>query len=84
MNIAIDTNRLTDLFQGDSQLATELGGCDRVLVAFVLAEMKAGFLGGTRQARNELLLHRFLMKPTVEVVAPGRETMEYYARCSPS
>ncbi len=28
MRVALDTNRLTDLFQGDSALANQLGSCD--------------------------------------------------------
>ena len=54
MRIALDTNRLTDLFQGDAALAAFLGTCDEVWIPFVvLAEMKAGFYGGTRQTQNE-------------------------------
>jgi len=50
MRIALDTNRLTDLFRGDVELAGLLGSCDEVWIPFVvLAEMKAGFYGGTRQ-----------------------------------
>jgi tRNA(fMet)-specific endonuclease VapC len=81
VKVVLDTNRLTDLFQGDARLARELGQCDRVLIPlFVLAEMKAGFYGGTRQSRNEALLRSFLSRPTVEVVMPSRETTEHYAR----
>jgi tRNA(fMet)-specific endonuclease VapC len=39
----------------------------------------AGFYGGTRQRRNEALLRRFLAKPTVALLLPGRETAEQYA-----
>src|ERR1022692_3103340 len=47
MRIALDTNRLIDLFQGDASLAAFLGTCDEVWIPFVvLAEMKAGFYGG--------------------------------------
>ena len=46
----------------------------------VLAEMMAGFHGGTQQYRNEALLRRFLTKPTVAVLLPDRETAEQYAR----
>ena len=46
----------------------------------VLAEIKAGFFGGTQHNRNELLLQALLAKPTVEVLMPNRETAEQYAR----
>ena len=51
---ALDTNRLTDLFQGDAALAEWLGTCEQVWIPLiVLAEIKAGFLGGTQHGRNE-------------------------------
>ena len=81
MRVALDTNRLTDLFQGDSELAERLAACEEVWVPLiVLAEIKAGFYGGTQQHRNETLLRRLLAKPTVSVLLPSRETAEHYAR----
>ena len=81
MRVALDTNRLTDLFQGDAELADRLGECDEVwLPLMVLAEIKAGFYGGSQQHRNEMLLQSFLAKPTVGVLLPARETSEHYAR----
>jgi tRNA(fMet)-specific endonuclease VapC len=81
MRVALDTNRLTDLFRGDLDLAEELSTAEEVWIPlFVLGEMKAGFQGGTQQRRNEGLLTKFLAKPTVAVLLPGRETAEHYAR----
>lgn len=81
MRVALDTNRLTDLFRGDTQLAEQLGTCEEVWIPLiVLGEVKAGFLGGRQQHRNEALLHRLLGKPTVGILLPGRETAEQYAR----
>ena len=81
MRVALDTNRLTDLFRGDSGLATFLGGCDEVWIPFVvLGEIRAGFLGGTRRTENEALLARFLNRETVAVVYADRATTEQYAR----
>jgi tRNA(fMet)-specific endonuclease VapC len=81
VRVALDTNRLTDLFQGDAELADRLGKCDQVWIPLVvLAEMKAGFLGGSQQYRNEALLQTFLGKPTVGILLPARETAEHYAR----
>ena len=81
MRVALDTNRLTDLFQGDSALADLLGGCDEVWIPLiVLAEIKAGFYGGAQRHKNELLLQSFMTKPTVDVLLPNRETAEQYAR----
>jgi predicted nucleic acid-binding protein len=55
MRVALDTNRLTDLFQGDAALAQWLGTCDEVWIPLiVLAELKAGFHGATQQGRAPL------------------------------
>jgi tRNA(fMet)-specific endonuclease VapC len=79
--IALDTNRLTDLFRGDAALAEQLSFCDEVwLPLIVLAEIKAGFHAGSQQPKNERLLQLFLSKPTVDVLMPTRETAEHYAR----
>ena len=81
VRVALDTNRLTDLFQGDAELADRLGECDEVwLPLMVLAEIKAGFHGGSQQHRNEVLLQSFLARPTVRILLPARETAEHYAR----
>jgi tRNA(fMet)-specific endonuclease VapC len=79
--VALDTNRLTDLFQGDSNLAELLSSCDEVwLPLIVLAEMKAGFYGGAQRVRNEALLQALLSRPTVDILLPDRETAEHYSR----
>src|SRR5215471_17872700 len=81
LRVALDTNRLTDLLRGDAALAEWLGACEEVWIPLmVLAEMKAGFYGGSQPSRNESLLRGFLAKATVEVLLPGRETSEHYAR----
>jgi tRNA(fMet)-specific endonuclease VapC len=81
MRVALDTNRISDLFRGDLELAEQLGTAEEVWIPlFVLGEIKAGFQGGTQQRRNETLLNRLLAKPTVGVLLPSRETAEQYAR----
>lgn len=81
MRVALDTNRITDLFRGDVELAELLEICEEVWVPLVvLGELKAGFHGGTQQRRNEALLNSLLAKPTVGVLLPSQETAEQYAR----
>jgi len=81
IRVALDTNRLTDLFQGDSTLAARLDTCEEVWIPlFVLGEIKAGLLGGSRPAKNEILMRTLLAKPTVAVLLHSRETAEQYAR----
>ena len=84
MRVAVDTNRLTDLFRGDVELAERLEMCDEVWIPLVvLGELMAGLYGGTHQHRNEILLRRLLAKDTVEVLTPGRETAEQLEPPSP-
>ena len=81
MRVAVDTNRLTDLFQGDAQLAKQLGTCEEVWIPLMaLAEIKAGFYGGDRLNRNEALLGSLLARDTVGILFPARDTAEHYAR----
>ncbi len=81
MRVALDTNRLTDLFRGDEALAKQLAACEEVYIPLlVLAELLAGIYGGTRQSHNQARLRGLLMKPTVSILSPGRETAEHYAR----
>ena len=81
IRIALDTNRLTDLLHGDPALAEFLGRCDEVWIPLiVLGEMKAGFYGGNRQLQNEMRLRNILAIHNVQILFPGRETAEQYAR----
>ena len=81
MRVALDTNRLIDLFQGDTELAERLATCEEVWIPLVaLAEIKAGFYGGNQRHKNELLLRKLLAKKTVDVLLPTLETSEQYAR----
>ncbi len=81
MRVALDTNRITDLFRGDLELAEQLSTAEEVWIPlFALGEIKAWSQGGTQQRRNESLLNRLLAKPTVGVLLPSRETAEHYAR----
>lgn len=81
MRVALDTNRITDLFRGDAELADLLATCEEVWIPLiVLGELKAGFHGGRKQTQNEISLSRLLAKGTVSVLLPSRETAEHYAR----
>jgi tRNA(fMet)-specific endonuclease VapC len=81
VRVALDTNRLTDLFQGDAALAELLETAEEVWIPLiVLGEIKAGFYGGTQESSNGALLQKFLAERTVDVLIPDRGTAEYYAR----
>ena len=81
IRVAIDTNRLTDLFKGDRLLSEQLAGCDEILIPLiVIAELKAGFYAGSAAVRNDRLLQAFLGKPAVTPVLPDLNTAELYGR----
>jgi tRNA(fMet)-specific endonuclease VapC len=80
MRVALDTNRYTDLCRGEREVARLLEQADRIFLPFVvLAELRAGFAAGTRGAKNEEVLQKFLIKPGVEVLYAGDETTRTYA-----
>ncbi len=83
MRILLDTNRLTDTLRHDPSVSDLVEEAAEVWIPFVaLAEIKAGFLGGSprRRAHNEALLLRFLALTSVLIVLPDGETIEVYAR----
>jgi tRNA(fMet)-specific endonuclease VapC len=81
VRVALDTNRLTDLFRGDSNLTALLERCEEMwLPLFVIGEMKAGFLGGSQRQRNDALLSKLLVKERIGILLPGHETAEQFAR----
>lgn len=80
VRVAIDTNRYTDLCRGIVETVELLESSELVVVPFVvLAELRAGFAYGCRQAENESVLQRFLLKNGVSAVFPDEHTTHYYA-----
>jgi len=77
VKVALDTNRLTDLFRGDAALAGVAGELRGSMGSAVRARgrSRAGFYGGTQQNRNAILLKEFLSRTTVGgFCIPTRET----------
>jgi tRNA(fMet)-specific endonuclease VapC len=80
MNLAIDTNRSTDFCRGDVAVVQTLEQVTAIFVPLiVLAELRAGFLAGTRAAANEQVLQQFLLRPGVRVLTPDEPTTHHYA-----
>lgn len=80
MRLALDTNRYTDLCQGHGGVAALVEHSEAVFLPFaVLAELRAGFVNGTRGTENERILRRFLMKPGVAVLFADDQTTHHYA-----
>lgn len=81
MRLAIDVNRYRDFVDGVADVVDRFERADEIwMPLMVLAELRAGFLYGSRSARNEQVLHRFLGKPGVGVLAPDTDTTHHYAR----
>ena len=80
MRMVIDTNRYRDFCLGLAEVVEHFRAADRIFLPFVtLAELRAGFLCGTRARRNESVLVRFLGRPRVGVLYPDEETTRHYA-----
>ncbi len=80
-SVLLDTNAVTALFLGDTGVLDVVSGADCVYAsAVVIGELEAGFRGGDRYAENLGILDRFLAKPTVAILAVGRETGECFGR----
>jgi tRNA(fMet)-specific endonuclease VapC len=80
VRIALDANRYDDLVTGDETVAELVEAAGEVYLPFiVVGELRAGFAAGKRQAENERLLRRFLMKEGVEVLFADDQTTHHYA-----
>ena len=81
MNVALDTNRYVDLCKGVTETVAEtvalLEEAESGALPFVVvAELRAGFAHGRRQADNERVLRRFLLscRPVVADAARVQRT----------
>jgi tRNA(fMet)-specific endonuclease VapC len=80
VRVALDTNRYVDLCRGDAETLDLLEEAEAVVLPFIiLAELRAGFANGRKQADNERVLRRFLMKDGVEVLFADDQTTHHYA-----
>ena len=81
VRIALDTNRYRDFCTNDSRTVDVLQRAESVCLPFVaVAELRAGFAGGSRSLANEAVLTRFLNGPRVQVLYAGEATTRQYAR----
>lgn len=81
MRIVIDTNRYRDFCEGVPDAVECLRKAEQVNLAFVtLAELRAGFLAGTKGVRNERILALFLNRERVRTLWPDEDTTHHYAR----
>jgi tRNA(fMet)-specific endonuclease VapC len=80
MKLAVDTNRYTDLARGDATTLTIVAAADELFLPFiVLAELRAGFVSGTRARENEKWLRAFRSRSDVAVLYPDEATTFQFA-----
>ncbi|HBA82772.1 MAG TPA: VapC toxin family PIN domain ribonuclease [Verrucomicrobia bacterium] len=80
MKVLIDTNRYRDFCSADRQTVDWFQRAEEICLPFVcLAELRAGFLCGTKARSNESVLTRFLNRSRVRVLYPDEHTTHHYA-----
>ena len=78
--IALDTCEYAAFKRGDSLAMDRIARADLIIVPLpVLAELRVGFRGGVREARNLDELERFFSSPRVEVPPMTEQTAILYA-----
>ena len=80
MRLALDTNRYVDLCRGEPATLELLEQAEAIMLPFVVVgELRAGFAHGRRQAENERVLRRFLLKEGVRTLFADDQTTHHYA-----
>ncbi|MFY9739827.1 MAG: type II toxin-antitoxin system VapC family toxin [Candidatus Cybelea sp.] len=80
MRILLDPNRYGDFFLGVAQTVELVEHAETVFVPFVvLAELRAGFVYGRRQAENEHILRQFLSRDGISTLFADDRTTHQYA-----
>ncbi len=81
MRILVDSNRYQDFCEGAPEAVKVIRRAAEIMIPFiVLGELRAGFACGTRSARNEQTLTRFLNSPRVKILCADEDTTHQYAR----
>lgn len=80
MKLVLDTNTYRAFMGGRKETATLVRQAERIKLPIpVLAELRFGFLKGTRGKANEATLRRFLDSQRVDVLRCDEETARIYA-----
>lgn len=81
LRVIIDTNIYIALERGDERAIKAISGRKMLfLPVFVVAELRFGFINGTKQRENEKRLERFLAHSHSEVLYPSLETTKHYSQ----
>lgn len=78
--ILLDTNAISALFKGDSNILDRMIEADTIFISiFVLGEILYGFKNGDKEKENNLLLKEFLSKPSIKILNGTKETAEVFS-----
>ncbi len=78
--ILLDTNAYSALMIGHSAVLEEIESSHQVIMSPIcIGELLAGFIKGSKEAKNRSILAKFLQQPTVSVPSITAETAEWYA-----
>lgn len=81
MRVVLDTNRYRDFCCGDAGVLDVVQRSERVFLTFItVAELRSGFLAGSRSVENERVLDQFLSSPRVDVLYATERTTRQYAQ----
>jgi len=81
VRLVLDTNAYRLVMEGEPEAVRLVRTCETVLMPVpVIAELRFGFLHGTKGQRNEAFLTRFLDQERVEVLACDEATTSLYAQ----
>lgn len=76
----IDTSAYSDFSRGDARLKSVFTASNELLIPLiVIAELRTGFVAGTKTKQNEALLQQFLDAPNVRTVSINDQTTRIYA-----
>jgi tRNA(fMet)-specific endonuclease VapC len=80
VRVAVDTSRYVDLCRGVVETIELLESAEALVLPFVVvAELRAGFAQGRREAENERTLRQLLLKDGVHVFYADEQTTHHYA-----
>ena len=80
MRLMVDTSAYSGFMRGHGEIKAALQEADEIFVnSIVLGELRAGFIQGRRQRKNDDELNTFLASPRVKLLDVTEETAERYA-----
>jgi predicted nucleic acid-binding protein len=77
----LDTNAYSALVRGLQSITEIVDGVPELKISLpVIAELRYGFVKGSRTEYNEQVLQKFLAQPQISIIVPSLKTTEYYAQ----